>query len=243
MKKYVEQDYQINLEKILQGKHVVIPYVGTSDITTDQFHAEIKHWNSWKSVISQLYCYNKALPRNELRAYFFGRQPTGKRLNVILEYIHSISETKVYHVDIDNQCVSITDMFDNSNVVKYDVCERENICYLLQDSYKKEILEALSKGSWKDYAIDLDKVCKWLNISKFNILRTLRSSYREDIDYTITKSVNKKGKYGGNNYKLVMITPDCFKRLSMKSTSNKADEVRTYFIELEQCCLKQSLMP
>lgn len=89
-----------------------------------------------------------------------------------------------------------------------------------------------------DLIINIDKVCKWLNITKFNILRTLRSSYREDIDYTIVKSANKKGKYGGNNYKLVMISPDCFKRLCMRSTSKKAEEVRTYFIELESLLVR-----
>lgn len=84
-----------------------------------------------------------------------------------------------------------------------------------------------------DLIINIDSVSKWLDISKFNIMRTLRSSYREDIDYTIKKSTNRKGKYGGNNYKVVMISPDCFKRLCMRSTSKKAEEVRTYFIELE----------
>lgn len=89
-----------------------------------------------------------------------------------------------------------------------------------------------------DLVINIDNVSKWLNTSKSAILRTLRSSYREDIDYTIQKSTNKKGKYGGNNYRLVMISPDCFKRLCMRSSTKRAEEVRTYFIELESLLVR-----
>ena len=35
-----------------------------------------------------------------------------------------------------------------------------------------------------------------------------------------------------------MLTPDCFKRLCMRSRSKKAEEVRTYFIQLEALVIK-----
>jgi len=86
--------------------------------------------------------------------------------------------------------------------------------------------------------VDLDIVCKWLNVRKDEVMSTLRSSYRNGIDYTITKGTNKKGKYGGNNYRIVMITPDCFKRLCMRSKSKKSEEVRSYYIALEGLLMK-----
>ena len=45
-------------------------------------------------------------------------------------------------------------------------------------------------------------------------------------------------KVDHNNYKLYMLTPDCFKRLAMLSRSKNAEMVRTYFIEVEGLFLK-----
>lgn len=87
--------------------------------------------------------------------------------------------------------------------------------------------------SQADLTINLDQVSKWIGVAKFNLLSTLRSSYQRDKDFAIEKSTNKQGKYGGNNYVKVLITPDCFKRLCMRSRSKQAENVRSYFIELE----------
>ena len=84
-----------------------------------------------------------------------------------------------------------------------------------------------------DFVIDLDIVAKWLSVRKDNLIRALRMNYKVDIDYVISKSTNKTGKYGGNHYKKVMLTPDCFKRLCMLSRSRKAEDVRSYYINLE----------
>jgi len=89
-----------------------------------------------------------------------------------------------------------------------------------------------------DFIINVDQVAEWLGMQKFNIIDTLKKSYRGDIDYTITATTRRTKKYGGNNYKLVMITPDCFKRLCMRSRTKKAEEVRTYFIQLESLMVR-----
>jgi hypothetical protein len=85
--------------------------------------------------------------------------------------------------------------------------------------------------------VDLDHVAKWLSVQKFNLLKTIRASYKMDLDYTIERGVGGKrpagGKYGGNNYVRVLLTPDCFKRLCMQTRSPRGEMVRTYFIELE----------
>jgi phage anti-repressor protein len=89
-----------------------------------------------------------------------------------------------------------------------------------------------------DFVVDLDRVAEWLQVPKFKLMQTLRASYRVDIDYVSSKGIFKTGKYGGNNYKAVMLTPDCFKRLCMRSRSSRAEEVRTYFIELESLLVR-----
>lgn len=89
-----------------------------------------------------------------------------------------------------------------------------------------------------DFVIDADNVSQWLNIPKFIIIKTLKESYKDKIDYIITKSIKPNLRYGGNNYKKVMLTPDCFKRLCMRSRTKRAEEVRTYFIQLESLLVK-----
>lgn len=90
-----------------------------------------------------------------------------------------------------------------------------------------------------DSVIDADKVAQWLKIPKYQLLAMLRESYREGFDYiTTTSTIQRKGKYGGNNYKKVLLTPDCFKRLCMRSRSKRAEEVRTYFIQLESLLVR-----
>jgi phage anti-repressor protein len=86
------------------------------------------------------------------------------------------------------------------------------------------------------FPIHLDVLAKWLNIPKSYIMKTLRDSYRIDDDYIVEKTYNtdqrKKGSGGHNKHK-VMLTVDTFKRLCMRSRTKKAEDVRTYFIELD----------
>ena len=90
-----------------------------------------------------------------------------------------------------------------------------------------------------DFVIILEVVSKWLNVHKYVLARTLRKSYKENIDYIITrpKLIVKKDNRANNN-KIYMLTPDCFKRLALLSNSKNGEMVRTYFIEIESLFLK-----
>jgi len=87
-----------------------------------------------------------------------------------------------------------------------------------------------------DFVINLDKVAHWLKCDKKQLLKTLRNTYKEDIDYVIWRD-KPQVKYGNNRIKC-LITPDCFKRLCMMSRSKNAEQVRTYFIEIESLLIK-----
>ena len=82
-----------------------------------------------------------------------------------------------------------------------------------------------------DFVINLDNVVKWLKAYKKNLKSTLNGSYQIDIDYKI-KKLPSKGK--GRPEEEIMLTPNCFKRLSMMSRTAKAEEVRNYFIAIEE---------
>lgn len=67
-----ENFYQLLLEQYLGGTHKTLP-CGITDISTDDCHAEIKEWKSWKEAIGQLTCYNSVDPRPFLAMYMFGK--------------------------------------------------------------------------------------------------------------------------------------------------------------------------
>jgi superfamily II DNA or RNA helicase len=86
------------------------------------------------------------------------------------------------------------------------------------------------KSSNDDFVIDLEKLANLLKSQKKILKTTLLTSYQLDVDYKL-KTLKPEGK--GRPIEEVMITPNCFKRLCMMSRTKKAEEVRNYFIALE----------
>jgi hypothetical protein len=100
---------------------------------------------------------------------------------------------------------------------------------------------ALYKPNTKqdEFVINIDSIVKWLDVQKFTLTSTLKNSYKKGTDYTLEKAIRDPSmKYGANNTIKVMLTPDCMKRLCMRSRSKKAETVRTYFIEIESFIMK-----
>jgi hypothetical protein len=83
-----------------------------------------------------------------------------------------------------------------------------------------------------NFSININAIAKWFNIRKDTIKDTLTDSYIKDIDYKIIngESNGKKGKPS----EIILLTPKCFKLMSMQSKTQKAIEVREYYYELEQ---------
>jgi superfamily II DNA or RNA helicase/phage anti-repressor protein len=82
-----------------------------------------------------------------------------------------------------------------------------------------------------DLIINFDNLVVWLNMRKDNLKKTLIATYIKNIDYKIKKI---KSTTPGKPKEEIMITADCCKRLCMLSKTKKAEEVRTYFIEIEK---------
>jgi phage anti-repressor protein/predicted GIY-YIG superfamily endonuclease len=83
----------------------------------------------------------------------------------------------------------------------------------------------------EDISPDIDNLVNWLNMRKDSLKRTLIETYIKNIDYKIKKVVSKTP---GKPREEIVITADCCKRLCMLSKTKKAEEVRTYFIEVEK---------
>jgi phage anti-repressor protein len=80
--------------------------------------------------------------------------------------------------------------------------------------------------------IDLDIIFKWLETRKNRLKETLIKSYLLSVDYII--KLEKKAKISKSNKEIILLTPDCFKRMCLLSKTKKAEEVRTYYLELEK---------
>jgi phage anti-repressor protein len=92
---------------------------------------------------------------------------------------------------------------------------------------------------YKPFTIDLNDIAHWLETRKSKLRETLNGNYSIKIDYISIKSAlspngQRVPKHGGHNKKLVLLTPDCFKMLCMRSKTKKADKIREYYLELEK---------
>lgn len=83
------------------------------------------------------------------------------------------------------------------------------------------------------FPISIEVVAKWLKIRKSALTQTLRESYEKGTDYVVHTHRITGRQNGGQNKKDYMLTVHCFKRLCMRSKTKKAEDVRTYFIEID----------
>ena len=102
-----EDYYQKFLQTILYGFHKRLK-CGITDITTNEYHAEIKNVDDWKQAIGQLICYNKDAPKKEMRLYLFG-SCSEKKLDMIHEYCKSFNIV-VYNIVNKYETISICNM-------------------------------------------------------------------------------------------------------------------------------------
>ena len=84
-----------------------------------------------------------------------------------------------------------------------------------------------------NFCIDLDIISKWMNTKKSDLKETLINSYIIDIDYIININIDNINKKSGPKPEKILLTPKCFKMLSMQSRTKKAKLVREFYYELE----------
>ena len=225
----LESTYQIALEQVLGGTHKKMGIYGVSDITTDELHAEIKNWKYWKNMLAQLLVYNEASFRKDLRAYVFGERPKSyteddvntivilfKKYGIALYQVSSLSETRISIQDLSTLKIS-------EHKIGVPICEPMQ---QLGAAEKDEINKAFNSKS-TDPVILLDTVVLWLGGNKAELHRTLKRTYKVNIDYTSEKNpVESKSK--AKHYVRILITSECFKRLCMVTRTEKSEMVRSY---------------
>ena len=86
--------------------------------------------------------------------------------------------------------------------------------------------------SYDEIYINFDQVVSYLNMRKSDLKETLVKNYTKKVDYTV--KIEKLNTLRGRPSEIILISPDCFRRLCMISRTKKSEEVRSYFIELEK---------
>ena len=95
----------------------------------------------------------------------------------------------------------------------------------------------------KNNFISLSDCVLWLNISRDNIVKTLKKSYEENIDYfyidreeelNLIQIAQEQFKNISNNKKYIKLTIECFKKISMNSNSKNGRLTKEYYIEMER---------
>lgn len=141
-KKRNEIYYQKFLEKYLGATHKRTKY-GITDISTDDYHIEIKPWNDYKKALGQLLSYNYDKIK-KLAVYFFGNVKDEQKTNIIelfqmnnveiYEFMDTIDGIKIncllnYDRDVDEKQIfynwlDVNIEYDENELLHLtDICE------------------------------------------------------------------------------------------------------------------------
>jgi len=106
----------------------------------------------------------------------------------------------------------------------------------------------LKYDSKLDFPLILDRIWKWLGYGRIEeCKRCLIKNFKLDIDYKIenfapqdggaktepTEEQEKQEYRGGHNREYITLTINCFKKLCLKSKTDKADVIHDYYVKLE----------
>jgi hypothetical protein len=98
----------------------------------------------------------------------------------------------------------------------------------------------------KDFIIDFDNVWKWMGFSRKEHAKTLLTKhFTIDIEYQVNKSATAVAVAGfesvqrnlggaGKNKETILLTINTFKNFCLKANTDKANEIREYYIKLEE---------
>jgi hypothetical protein len=87
---------------------------------------------------------------------------------------------------------------------------------------------------YNEFLIDSEILRKWLQIkTREKLIETIKRSYKKNIDYKIVKKENKTEGRGGHNIKIILLTPECAKKICLSTHSKMASQVQQYFLDLE----------
>ena len=97
----------------------------------------------------------------------------------------------------------------------------------ISNRFIDEYYALLLNDNIDSFYINLEDVEKWLKLNKVEIKKILLKNFKKNVDYKIDK---KK--------EIILLNPSTFKKICMISKSKKAEEVREYFMKIEENLFK-----
>lgn len=173
-----EMYYQKFLEKQLNATHKRTKY-GITDISTQDYHIEIKRWNDYKKALGQLlsYNYNKV---KKLAVYFFGNVKDEQKTNIV--ELFQKNDIEIYEF-IDTLDGIKINCYDNKDEKENDNKKFEN--WLCENIVYKE-----------NGLLQLKDICQ-LYLNKSDIHSKLSSKFKNPVEiYIKTNFENLQWKYG-----------------------------------------------
>lgn len=117
---------------------------------------------------------------------------------------------------------------------------KKNFSETQQQLYIASLYTFLNYNSKTDFVIELERIWKWLGFSRKEHCKiVLEKHFILDTDYKIgfpeVAGKLKNGiNVGGRPKEKILMTINTFKKLCLKSNTEKADEIHDYYIKLEE---------
>ena len=191
-----EHYYQKFLEKQLGGTHKRTQF-GVTDISTDKFHIEIKHWKDYKTALGQLLSYNFQ-DNKKMIAYFFGIIKEEQKEKIKKLY-HSHNIEIYQFVDefefVDNNQFKalslqkeseekVTQNYDFTYWLDKNIEYKENSILRLSDVCELFLGNKVAPRTANKYRKEIEQ---WIQISK----------YKNHVDFVFQNSTFNNQKFKG----------------------------------------------
>jgi len=145
-------------------------------------------------------------------------------------------DTSLNFVDLleTNQITRLNHEYNNKFINKI----KETFTETQQQLFVSSLYCFLNYNPTNDYIINLDNVWQWLGFSqKDSAKRVIEKHFVLNKDYKIlvhNLSEQKVDGRGGHNKQTILLNVQTFKLLCIKAETKKANEIRDYFIKLEE---------
>ena len=97
----------------------------------------------------------------------------------------------------------------------------------ISNRFIDEYYTLLLNDNIDSFYINLEDVAKWLKLNKVEIKKILFKNFKKNVDYKIDKKND-----------IILLNSFAFKKICMISKSTKAEEVREYFLKIEENLFK-----
>lgn len=156
---------------------------------------------------------------------------------------------------MNTETIDIVALVNNNPLTKLTSDYGSEMIKKIQEKFKEEDQQLFVANFYcylnykkTDYVIDFDRIWKWLGYTRIaDCKHCLIRHFKENIDFKIEKAAStneevcpkiqsdRKNLGGaGMNKERITLTINCFKKLCLKSRTERADKIHDYYIQLEE---------